>query len=243
MVENFQKGALQKGALLEFGSSFMTQQPNVILFQFNPETLSHTWTQPESAKAKNDKMTGNPLAVKGFPGESFSFTIAMDANETLAEGRFVPQQLVQKSGIYSRLAALEMLVFPVSVKKGRKLMGSALLRKAAIRSGKQQIPAMRVPVVLFVWGHNRILPVRVTNLTISETLYDEALNPIHATAQLSLRVLTPDEMPVTDPLLKIARAVYEHSQNSRQKRATDNLVNAADSPFGILPIPIVPGGI
>ena len=48
--------------------------------------------------------------------------------------------------------------------------------------------------MLFVWGLQRIVPVRVTDLTITEKLYDTALNPIHADAQIGLRVLTPDEI-------------------------------------------------
>ena len=51
-----------------------------------------------------------------------------------------------------------------------------------------------VPVTLFVWGPGRIVPVRVTDLTITEQLYNPSLNPIHAEAQLSLRVLTPAEL-------------------------------------------------
>ena len=56
--------------------------------------------------------------------------------------------------------------------------------------------------MLFVWGPGRIVPVRVTGLTITEKLYDPLLNPIHAEVQLTLRVLTPDELKSTTGRLK-----------------------------------------
>ena len=58
------------------------------------------------------KVTSNPLAVQGMPGESFSFTIAMDANDEIADGSAPTAALAKVSGIYSRLAALEMLLYP-----------------------------------------------------------------------------------------------------------------------------------
>lgn len=227
-------GKFIHGALLEYESTFKIEQPHVILFQFNPETMTHSWTQPESVKAKSDQTTGNPLAVKGFPGESFSFTIAMNANETLTEGRH--QGLVKTSGVYSRLAALEMLLFPVDVKKGTKLMGTALMGKSP-KSKKQKVPAMQVPTVLFSWGSNRILPVRVTNLSISETLYDTKLNPIQATAQLSLRVLTPEELQfIPGPLKDKVMGAYKRAQNMRQDQAKDNQGYASEAPYATLPL-------
>ena len=68
-----------------------------------------------------------------------------------------------------------------------------------------------MPVVLFVWGAFRIVPVRVTGLTITEKLYDEMLNPVHAEAQLQLRVLTPAE-------LQAARESNEVLARSRHRR-------------------------
>lgn len=233
-------GKFMHGALLEYGTTANVEQPNVIVFQFNPETMTHSWTQPEPEKVKDAKSAGNPLAAKGIPGESFSFTIAMDANETLADGKPESQNLAGESGIYSRLAALEMLLFPVDVKKGTKLMGTALIPKPS-EDKKQKIPAMQVPTVLFSWGKNRILPVRVTNLSISETLYDTNLNPIHAKAQLSLRVLTPEELQfIPGPIKDTVISAYTTTQKFRQDQANAN--PATPTPYAISPTRIVRGG-
>jgi hypothetical protein len=40
---------LLKGALVSFAPTFLVPVPNVIVFQYNPETLTHTWTQPQAA--------------------------------------------------------------------------------------------------------------------------------------------------------------------------------------------------
>ena len=113
-------GVVLKGALVKFTpTSLPVPVPNVIIFQYNPETMTHTWTQPEpappSATATGAAEGSNPLAVKGMPGETFSFTIAMDANDEIADGSPPTAALAQKTGIYSRLAALEMLLYPASV--------------------------------------------------------------------------------------------------------------------------------
>ena len=78
-------GIYLKGALVEFVKSFLLPVPNVIIFQYNPETLTHAWTQPGAAPA-NQYGASNPLAVKGSPGETFQFTITMDANDMISDG-------------------------------------------------------------------------------------------------------------------------------------------------------------
>ena len=76
-----------RGALIEFMETFIGATPNVIVFQFNPETMTHAWTQPESAaSAATAAGKPNPLAVKSVPGESFSFALELDSNEMIASG-------------------------------------------------------------------------------------------------------------------------------------------------------------
>jgi hypothetical protein len=241
-------GVVLKGALVKFTpTSLPTPVPDVIIFQYNPETMTHTWTQPEpappSATATGAAEGSNPLAVKGMPGETFSFTIAMDANDEIADGMPQTASLAQETGIYSRLAALEMLLYPASVGKSGLLgtvssaISSALSGKAP--SGTSTVPVSVMPVTLFIWGPGRIVPVRVTGLTITEKLYDPALHPTHAEAQLALRVLTPAELKSAstdnDVLGQLATIAYNYTLSLRQKLAIDNLMNAAESIIGMIP--------
>jgi hypothetical protein len=238
-------GKFIRGALIEFMPTFLIPLPNVIVFQFNPETIRHGWTQAAAAggggTAGATGTTGaNPLAVRGMPGESFSFTLAMDANDGIAEGN----PIAIASGIYSRLAALEMLLYPTGAGGlGGALAGSVSVGAGGISVGgaagaaSASVPASQVPTVLFIWGPGRIVPVRVTGLSITEKLYDPLLNPTYAEAQLDLKVLTPDELAVvTGPLAGIAKAAYAYSQGLRQVLALANLANAAESIIGMIPM-------
>lgn len=241
-------GKFIKGALVQFMPTFLVPLPNVIIFQYNPETMTHTWAQAEAASSGGRQKGGNPLAVKGLPGESFSFTIAMNAQDMIADGSPVAEGIATASGVYSRLAALEMLLYPTGTSDGGGLVGSVSASVSVGGGGfsvggsgsatvKRTIPESQIPTVLFVWGPGRILPVRVTQLTITEKLYDEFLSPVHAEAQLGLQVLTPEELQsVTGPLKDIAKGAYTYSQGLRQALAVANLANAAESIIGMLPI-------
>ena len=252
-------GKYFRGAFVEFTSAFLLPIPNVIVFQYNPETLVHTWTPaaPVSSPAASaeGQAEGNPLAISGDPGEEFSFTLSMDASDTVADGSPPAAALAQVSGIYPRLAALELLLFPsqgggaggvlgaaagaaasISVGTGGMSVGGALGGGAA--SPPRPVPTSVVPTVLFVWGPGRVLPVRVTSLRITEKLYDGTLLvPTHADVDIGLRVLTQREINAMEKgLVKtIVQTAYDYTGKLRQGLAAANLVNSADSIVGMLP--------
>ena len=246
---------LLKGALIEFMPTFLIPLPNVILFQYNPETMTHTWSQPQPAASgasgagagSGGSATGpNPLAVQGQPGETFSFTLAMDSNDDIANGNPVTGAIAEVSGLYSRIAALEMLLYPSGSTTGGLLgMVSALGSVGGSATGggpsgvTTTLPQSTMPVVLFIWGIGRIVPVRVTALTINEKIFDAALNPVHAEAQITLRVLTPAELvgaqSTSDVLANLASIAYTYTFTLRQTLAVANLANAASSIVGMIP--------
>lgn len=230
--------------------TFIGSVPNVIIFQYNPESITHNWTAPAAAAAApagQGSSGGDPLAVAGLPGETFSFTLAFDAGDMIADGNAVTAGLASLSGVYPRLAALEMLQYPSGAFSGGLLgtvssaLGAAVSNVTGSASGgaSTTVPQSDVPVVLFVWGPQRIVPVRITSLSITEKLYDSLLNPSHAEAQLGLRVLTPDEINAVQGTMKfIAQAAYVYSQGLRQVQAAANLGDAAASIIGMLPNPL-----
>jgi hypothetical protein len=234
-----------KGALISFMPAFIGAAPNVVIFQINPETITHSWTSANPAEADN-KTGADPLAVAGLPGETFEFTLAMDANDTIADGGIHPVDalIAEASGVYSRLAAIEMLQYPATV-SGPPRVGavSAAISAAGTPSGRcgqmtpQSVPRLQVPTVLFVWGLGRIVPVRVMRLTVTEKLYDRFLNPTQAEAQLTLQVLTLDDLVnVPQPMKAIAKAAYTYTQALRQGLALTNLSGPTATLLGMLPI-------
>lgn len=230
-------GFYLRGAIVEFMPTPLIPIPNIIVFQYNPETMSHAWTQPEAPKAGPNQTTTNPLAVEGNPGESFSFTLSMDAQDSIADGG-ASGGLATISGVASRLAALEMLLFPSSdTESGLLGTVTALLGGGGGGGVKRKVPASTINTCLFVWGPGRIVPVRVTALTVTERLYDTILNPVKAEAQITLRVLTDEELKHNaDTLKTLAKAANTYTHGLRQALAVANLVNSADSVLGMLPI-------
>jgi hypothetical protein len=207
-----------KGALVELKEG----APNVVVFQFNPETLRHSWSQ-EAAPAG-----ANPLAVQGVPGESFSFAISMEVTDELTDANPAVVLDATLNGLYARLSALEMLMFPTAM-PGLAGVGAA---------GDREVPAAQVPTVLFVWGLGRIVPVRVTSLTITENIFDAQLNPTHAEATLELRVLTPTQLDaLQEPFKTFAKGAYNYTQGKRVALAVANLIHTA----GAIELPPLPG--
>lgn len=234
-------GLFFKGALVSFMPTVVAALPNVVVFQYNPESITHTWSSaPPAANAGQD-----PFAVMGVPGEQFSFTLSLDSNDAIAEGNANPvgALLAEASGVYPRLAALEMLQYPSGAFSGG-LLGAVSAAAAAAKAAatgsapSQTVPQSDVPTVLFVWGPQRIVPVRVTALTITEKLYDGLLNPTHADVQITLRVLTPPELAAVQGVMgKLSKVAYGYSQGLRQAQAVANLGDTAASIIGMLPNP------
>jgi hypothetical protein len=232
--------SLLKGALVEFAPTFLVPLPNVILFQYNPESMTHTWSQPQPAPQPG-QTAGDPTAVKGLPGEEFSFSIALDAADDISRGDAVNAGLAKIVGVYARLAALELLLYPAK-SGGGDLLGTVSALAAAAGAGKKaktKVPKLNVPVVLFIWGAGRIVPVVVKALTITEKLHDPRLNPTHVEATLVLRVLTPEEIAAEkgqDTLAGLARTAYDYTLTLRQGLALANLAGSAASALGMLPL-------
>jgi hypothetical protein len=232
-----------KGALISFMPTFIGTAPNVIVFQINPETITHSWEEAHAAEqpAAGRRRNYDPLAVTGVPGETFSFTLMIDAVTEKADIGTNPVAggVATVIGSYARLAALEMLQYPMN--SANALLGQVssnltnLPGKKIAR--KIKVPASEVPVVLFVWGPQRIVPVRIAKLDITEKLYDAALNPVQVEAQISLSVLTPDEL-ASVPIAKraVASVAYAYTQALRQAQAVANLADAGASILGMLPI-------
>jgi hypothetical protein len=232
-------GPLAKAALVKYQET-SPPTPVVTVFQYNPETLAHRWSQtPPSGEAGRE--ASNPLAVQGMPGESFDFTIFLDADDDIVSGVPQLQQAAEQSGVGARLAALEMLLYPAEGASSTASSGLLYTSTGEFDSSGStwQLPNSAVPVVLFYWNANRVVPVRVTTLSVTETLYDEDLKARHAQAELSLRVLTPQELEAMKPTPNSAAAMavtaYNQTLATRRRWAGANRSSPAGSITSQLP--------
>jgi hypothetical protein len=239
-------GRYIRGALIEFKPALLIPVPNVIVFQYNPEAMTSSWSASGIEHSAAGQAEGNALALGSDPVQEFSFTISMDAGDTVADENNAASDLASVYGIYPRLAALEALMFAsgpaatglapagtsgcdaASALPGTQVAGSLL------GGVKRQVPAATVPAVLFVWGLGRILPVRVTSLRVTEKLYDKFLIPTHADAELGLRVLTDSDIRSLDRGLiqGILKTAYYTMQVQRQ---TLSIENSLDPLIGLIP--------
>jgi hypothetical protein len=113
---------------------------------------------------------------------------------------------------------------------------------ASIGGASPVVERKEVPVVLFFWGPGRIIPVRVTALSIEEQQFSPLLYPIRAKATLGLRALTLRDLvtcegnPATGFAVDLAEACYKFTRAQKEVLAQLNLLNAAESVAGMLPI-------
>jgi len=150
---------------------------SVIIFQYNPAELSRSLSPQASALPETDTPR-DVQRLTGPPRESISLSVTVDAADQLAVGDPLAAQL----GVYPQLAALEMILYPKS---------ALVLANAALAAlGTLEIEPPQAPLTLFVWGAQRVVPVRLESYDVQEQYHDPNLNPILAQVNLSLRVLT-----------------------------------------------------
>jgi hypothetical protein len=155
----------------------------VIALQYNPDTLTRSLQIQAMHADGGDR--AEALRLKGPPVETLKLEAEIDATDQL---EFPGQNAaVAQSGIFPQLAALETMVYPTSA----QLRANDTLAQL----GTLEIVPMETPLALFVWSQSRILPVCITEFSITEEAFDTALNPIRAKVSLGLRVLSVDDVP------------------------------------------------
>jgi hypothetical protein len=204
-------GAL-KGAFLSFAGGALGPLPNIVVFQFNPETVTRTPSLPQPPPLPTNAGPFNAEEQPCLPGESISFSLRLDASEQLAQSN----PIAAASGILPTLSALELLMIPQSSL-------SIKLFSLGGGSGPYKFPPTKLPSVLFFWGPFRILPVAITSMSITETEYDPLLNPIRSDVSVSLQVLIPDQTKGD----VLGTGAYNYSLGVKQVMAALNLANAA----------------
>jgi hypothetical protein len=154
----------------------------IITLQYNPDTLSRTLQAQAISEGGN---RSEALRVKGPPTETIKLEAEIDATDQM---EFPDQnQTTVQNGIAPQLAALETLLYPASAK--------IQSNNSLAQSGTLEIIPMEQPLMLFVWSKNRIVPVRLTDFSITEEAFDPTLNPIRAKVSLGLRVLSVNDLP------------------------------------------------
>lgn len=154
----------------------------IIALQYNPDSLSRSLQMQGFGGESGNR--SEALRLKGPAVETIKLDAEIDATDQL---EFPDRnRAAVETGIHPQLAALETMVYPTS--------SQLLANNALARSGTLEIVPMEAPLTLFIWNKSRILPVRITDFSITEEAFDPALNPIRAKVSLGLRVLSVDDL-------------------------------------------------
>jgi hypothetical protein len=186
----------------------------VITLQYNPETLTRSLQVQGVGPECGPHVV--QMRLKGPPIETYKFDAAIDAADQLDTG----DPLATASGVQPALAALETVIYPTSTQLQQAY--------SMAQSGTLEIVPMDAPLVLFVWSKQRIVPVKVTEFSITEEMFDSHLNPIQAKVSLGLRVLTIDDVDFTS----VAGSIYMAYQQSKERLAASAPAGSL-SAFGI----------
>jgi hypothetical protein len=152
----------------------------IIALQYNPDTLSRSLQVKGSGAEGGDR--SEALRLKGPPVETVKLDAEIDATDQLETGDSQTVEL----GIHPQLAALETVLYPTS--------SQLISNNSLAQAGTLEIIPMETPLMLFIWSKNRILPVKLTELSVTEEAFDVNLNPIRAKVSLGFRVLSVDDL-------------------------------------------------
>jgi hypothetical protein len=156
------------------------QVRRVITLQYNPDSLNRTFQIRGAGGESGDHVEVTRL--KGPPVETIKLEAEIDATDQLERADAQTVEL----GIHPQLAALETIVYPSSAR--------LIANNSEASSGSIEIVPMEALLTLFIWSKNRILPVRLTEFSVTEEAFDVALNPIRAKVSLGMRVLSVDDL-------------------------------------------------
>jgi hypothetical protein len=200
--------------LLKGGIALLDPQTGTVLriiaLQYNPDTLTR------SLKIKGvDADSGDhidALRLKGPPEETFKVEAELDLTDQQEAG----DSQAAQNGLHPALASLEVIVYPSSA--------HLLSMNGLVAAGILEIVPAQTPLTVFVFGPNRIVPVRITEFSITEEAFDTALNPIRAKVSLGMRVLSVDDLGFNQKGGNLFIA-YLQQKEQMQQRATAGSFN------------------
>lgn len=215
------KPKILRGAFIEYGLSL---PPLFVVFQFNPVQLTRnrslTFTAPATSgstqqetlrqlhQRHDDLIALRDAQTVTVGEETIGFDIRLDATDKLNDGDLITGQF----GISPQLSTLELMVHP----KGESLLAQALGSLLGQSNGFSFTRSDKPPLVLFIWGRKKVLPVNINSMNITETEFSTDLNPVRATVAVNLTVIEGKSLP------------YMYSKAMKEAMSVLNLANIAD---------------
>ncbi len=200
---------LRAGIVLADPGTLIVQR--VIALQYNPDTLSRTLQARGVTAEGGDRL--DALRLTGPPIETIKLDADIDATDQLEHVSDNPN--AAQFGIQPQLAALETMIYPPS--------SQIVNENSLARGGTIEVAPVEAPLTLFVWSANRILPVRITDFSITEEAFDVKLNPIRAKVSLGMRVLTVNDLQFDDKGNGLFMAYHQQKERLAAKAGPGSL--------------------
>jgi hypothetical protein len=176
---------LVKGGIVTMDPDTSAVQ-SIIALQYNPDSLTRS-LQIQSLPGGQDGVRVDALRLRGPAVETIKLEAELDATDQLETLNATAMQY----GLQPQLAQLEMLVNPT--------VETLMADDAMANAGTLEIIPLEQPLTLFVWSKSRVVPVRLTDFSITEEAFDPNLNPIRAKVSLGMRVLNVDDLGFSHP--------------------------------------------
>lgn len=138
--------------------------------QYNPDTLTRTLQVQGAGGESPDHLEA--LRLKAPPIETIKLEAEFDATDDTNPN----------TDVYAQLAALESIVYPSTA--------DVLANLGYANAGQLEILPVTAPLQVFVWSKQRVVPVRITDFSITEDAFAPDLTPLRAKVSLTMRVLT-----------------------------------------------------
>jgi hypothetical protein len=158
------------------------QVQRVVTLQYNPDSLTRTLQVQGASGDTQDHLEA--LRLKGPPIETIKLDAELDATDQLEFPDQNPNAVTY--GLHPQLAALETIVYPTAQQTLETYQQS--------QAGAMEVLPLTAPLQLFVWSPRRVLPVRITDFSVTEEQFSTQLNPVRAKVSLSMRVLNVNDI-------------------------------------------------
>jgi len=193
----------------------------VIALQYNPDSLNRT-LQIQAMPGGQDGVRVDALRLRGPAIETIKLEAELDATDQLEFPDRSP--LAKHYGLHPQLAQLEMLINPsvATLQRDNALAGAGTL----------EIIPLEQPLTLFVWSRSRVVPVRLTEFSVTEEAFDPNLNPIRAKVSLGMRVLSVDDLGFSHPGGRIFMTYL-----ANKEQLASRVSNVAISVLGLAGLP------
>lgn len=159
---------------------------DVVVFQYNPDSLSRTFQPRSMGGEPGDRLEA--LRLTGPPHETIKFEAEIDATDQLERPELAANAPVVSEGLLPTLAVLERLITPTA--------SELQAVDALYDQGMFEVAPAEAPLTVLVWGAQRVVPVLVSSLSLTEEAFDPNLQPIRVKASFECKVLSSSDLPL-----------------------------------------------